>query len=373
MDTTTPTPVEIMKLTLAGGIWGNNLTLTISPGSNSGQKVTIMNGSEILQQWDNCADATAIYNNILARNSIPVEITVGDLTKTPATVTAQAFTGGAEVSEPSASDIDSALATLLNEQFDLLIFTDLPIDTYYANIDTYIQSKLSADQLCMAVLPIDVTKTNADVIELLTSIDDQFFMWLTQSVTSGTEILNEAATAARIAGYLAGLPVNTSMTNKTISDITAINEDYGTLDDGGATQYQLTDNGATLLTVKDRQNQIYGIVSAVTGSHFVDDTGQKPYVESHAMRTLCFCCNYLNVNDMLGSTDFTTTQLAVNAEIEQRISDLEGVVADDIQYSTEFDEDNNEVLYEDISVQPFGILKHIHQRITMVNPTVTGS
>ena len=201
----------------------------------------------------------------------------------------------------------------------------------------------------MAVLPIDVTKTNADVIELLTSIDDQFFMWLTQSVTSGTEILNEAATAARIAGYLAGLPVNTSMTNKTISDITAINEDYGTLDDGGATQYQLTDNGATLLTVKDRQNQIYGIVSAVTGSHFVDDTGQKPYVESHAMRTLCFCCNYLNVNDMLGSTDFTTTQLAVNAEIEQRISDLEGVVADDIQYSTEFDEDNNEVLYEDIS------------------------
>ena len=124
MDTTTPTPVEIMKLTLAGGIWGNDLTLTISPGSNSGQKVTIMNGSEILQQWDNCADATAIYNNILARNSIPVEITVGDLTKTPATVTAQAFTGGAEVSEPSASDIDSALATLLNEQFDLLIFTE---------------------------------------------------------------------------------------------------------------------------------------------------------------------------------------------------------------------------------------------------------
>lgn len=358
---TSGTPVDVMTLTLTGGVWGNSVTATLGSGTTTGQKLTLKNGTEILDTFDNCADATELYNKIRTRSNLDITVTALDLTKTLATVTDSAFSGGTEVESPTTTDLNNALDVILDENFDMLIFTDIPSDLYYATIVEYLNSKIESDRFARTTLPISTAKSTSEVLVLLNSIDSPLVNWIPQKYTSGSDVLNEAESAARYAGYAAGMVVSQSPTNKIISDITAINTDYNKTE-----QYLLTDKGATLLTSKDKENNQYGVVSAVTGSHEVDDEGNKTMSEQHAIATFCFVMNYLNMTDKLGQTGFSETKEAIDGEIENRKNELIPDIAIDIQVATSYDEEDDQVLYEDVGVQPKGILKHIHKRGNLI-------
>jgi phage tail sheath gpL-like len=262
--------------------------------------------------------------------------------------------------------LNNALSVLNDEDFDIIIFTDVPEDSSYATIKAYLNERLGNDKFTISRLPIDSTKTVAQVKTISEGINSGLIEVTTQSVTSDMEELTDAETAARLAGFEAGLPVNESMTGKIISDITALNRTF-TKGDNSSETYSLTDSGVQVLELKSRKNNSYGVVSAVTTSQELGDDSKKTnWSEQHAVRSLGYVCNNLDMKTYYGSTGKSKSKSAVDGEVSNRINKmLEDGIAESIEANTTFDTENEELLYLDVSVKPLGILKHIHKRVSM--------
>lgn len=358
-DTTTdPDPIAVMQLYVTGGTWGNSLTVTITTGSIAGKKLTIMNGTEIVETWDNLADATAVYNKLKDHSSIIEKVTALDLTKTLKDVAASPFTGGTETAEPTTSDLSAALLEIQDEDFDILIFTDLLEESYIPTVEQYLQDRFEADHASGTIIPMDKDNTVSQARTLALANDSMFILGLMyQTFTIGTKELNEAETAARYAGYVAGMNVSDSPTNKIISDVTGLNQ---TFQRGSSDEYALVDSGVTLLQMKDRKNNKYGIISAVTTSQETDDTGKK-LNEIVTARTLIFVTNYMDVSNWPGAT---RTIAALGGEANQRKEKLmEDKIVQDMDISLEQDISDSQVLNMDIEIKVQDVIKHVHKRV----------
>jgi len=364
VDTTADTPVDVMELTLSGGTWGNSVTATIASGTNSGKKLTLKKGTTILEVFDNCADAEALFNKLKGYSSIVTKVEAKDLTKTLKDVADSPFSDGTEVADPTTTDISDALTTLMTENFDEIIFTDIPDDSFYASIKAYLDDRVNEDKFTTAVLPIDITKTAAQAKTLVNTINSGLITWIFQTFTIGTEELDEVQSAAGYAAFIAGLPVYESCTNKILNNIDALNQTFNSTD-----TYDLTDSGITVFELKDRQNNKFGVVSAVTGSHTVGDDGKKTaWSEQHAVRSLFYVCKQLDMKTYLGNTGISKTKSAIDGEINNRVKTMlepANQIAEKIEVTTAFDEGTSKLLNMDIEVVPLGILKHIHKRISM--------
>lgn len=360
VDTTSPTAVTVMTLHLKGGVWGNSVTATIATGSIAGKKLTLMNGTEVIEIYDNISNATALYNKLRAHSSIIESITVGDLTKTLKDVSASPFAGGTETASPTTSDITAALLEIQNEDFDILVFTDIPEESYIPSIIQYLEDRFDEDNASGTIIPMDSSKTVVQARTLAISVDNMFVLGLIyQTAIIGTEQLNEAETAARYAGYVAGMVVSDSPTNKIISDITGINTNLSTDE-----EYALTDAGVTLLKLKNRKDNKYGIISAVTTSQDVDGTGSKKLNEIVTARTLAFVSKYMNVKDWLGRSGSSKSIDALEGKLNNRKQSLlDEDIAQDITIVVSQDISDDQVLIVDIGVKVQDVIKHIHKRV----------
>lgn len=359
VDTTSnPSPVTVMTLYAKGGTWANDLTVTIAAGSIAGKKVTIMNGTEVVETWDNLADATAVYNKIKSHSSVIESITVGDLTKTLKDVAASPFAGGTETADPSTSELSEALVEIQNEAYDLLVFTDLLDEAYIPTLQQYLQDRFETDNASGTIIAMDKDNTVAQARTLALANDSLFILGLTyQTFIMGALELNEAETAARYAGYVAGMNVSESPTNKTISDVTGLNQ---TFQPGSSDEYALADAGVTVFKLKNRKNSKYGILSAVTTSQETDNTGKK-LNELVTARTLLFVTNYMDVTEWLGTT---RSLEALQAEAAQRKENLlEDKIVQSMDISLEKSTTDSQILNMDISVKVQDVVKHVHKRV----------
>jgi hypothetical protein len=202
-----------------------------------------------------------------------------------------------------------------------------------------------------------------------TAINQMLFSYTCQTFNIGDDVLTSAESCARYAGFVAGLPVEESPTNKIMNDITGLNTVYSKGNTGD--EYNLTTSGITVFSLKNRQNSTYGIVSAVTASTAVDDTGMKTDAsEEHAVRTLLYVLNYLNLEDWEGQTGITKTIDSINGELGNRAASIVASdvleSSDDLVYNVSADPTNNKVADIDVSVRAKGIIKHIHYRIKLM-------
>ena len=255
---------------------------------------------------------------------------------------------------------------LAEEEFDILIFTDAPDPAYYPTLEAWLNTKLGLDKPCMAFLPVATSNSIAQAIAVALTADTQLISYIYQYFTMGEDTLTLPESVARYAGFVAGLPVNESPTNKVINDIDGLSTNFSK-----ANQYDLTSGGITVLSLKNRENSKYGVVSAVTGSLVTSDTGQKTdSSELHAVRTLVYVLNYLNLDLWLGQTGISKTIDSIKGELANRITAIvsSDVVdgEDDIPIEVASDPDDDEVVDIDISVRPKGIVKHIHKRIKLM-------
>lgn len=358
---TTAEPVSVMKLEAKGGLWGNSLTITVANGSIAGKKVTIMNGSEILETWDNLADATAVYNKIKNHSSVIETVSALDLTKTLKDVSASPFTGGADPVSVSTSDLSEALVEIQEENFDILVFTDLLDESYIPSVEQYLQDRFEADKASGTIIAMDKDNTVSQARTLALANDSQFILgFICQTFTIGTTELNEAETAARYAGYVAGMNVSESPTNKVISDVTGLDKSFKT---GSADEYALVDAGVTIFKLKNRKNEEYSIVSAITTSQETNDNGKK-LNEIVTARTLLFVTNYMDVTDWLGTT---RSLEALEAEATQRKENLvEEKIVQDMEVSLEKSTADPQVLNMDIAVTVQDVIKHVHKQVKNV-------
>jgi hypothetical protein len=358
VDTTVETPVNVMKLDAKGGVWGNSLTVTVAAGSIGGKKVTIMNGTEILETWDNLADATAVYNKIKNYSSVIEKVTALDLTKTLKDVAASPFSGGADPSSVTTSDLTEALVEIQDENFDILVFTDLLDESYIPSVEQYLQDRFEADKASGTIIAMDKDNTVSQARTLALGNDSLFILGLTyQTFIIGTTELNEAETAARYAGYVAGMNVSDSPTNRVISDVTGLNQTFKTR---SSDEYALVDAGVTLFKLKNRKNNEYSVVSAITSSQETNDEGKK-LNEIVTARTLLFVTNYMDVSNWPGITRTIDALSGLANQYKENL--IEEKIVQDMGILLEKSDSDSQVLNMDISIKVQDVVKHVHKRV----------
>lgn len=358
-DTTTdPEPLTVMTLQVKAGIWGNDLTITITTGSIVGKKITLMKGTEILETWDNIEDSTAVYNKFKNQSSVIEKVTAGDLTKTLKDVAASPFTGGTETTEPSTSDLTEALVEIQEESFDILVFTDLIEESFIPSVDQYCQDRFDADKASGYVICMNIDNTVTQARTLAMTNDSLFLLGLLyQTFIIGTTELNEAETAARYAGYVAGMNVSESPTNKTISDVTGLNK---TFKSGSSEEKALVESGLTLFKLKNRENNKYSVLSAITTSQETDDLGKK-INELVTARTLLFVTNYMDVTDYPGATRSVGALIGLATQRKNNLIDDD--IVQEMEISLDKSTEESQVLLMDIAVKVQDVVKHVHKRV----------
>jgi len=357
VDTTTE-PVSMIKLDAKAGEWGNGLSVTVAIGSITGKKITIMKGTEILETWDNLADATAVYNKIKNHSSVIEKVTALDLTKTLKDVAASPFTGGADPVTVSTSDLTEALVEIQDESFDILVFTDLLDESYIPSVEQYLQDRFEADNASGTIIATDKDNTVTQARTLALANDSMFILGLLyQTYNIGATELNEAETAARYAGYVAGMNVSESPTNKTISDVTGLNKSFKS---GSSDEYALVDAGLTIFKLKNRKNSKYSVVSAITTSQETDDAGKK-LNELVTARTLLFVTNYMDVKDYPGATRSAGALLGLATQRKNNL--IDDNIVQEMEITLERSTSDSQVLNMDISVKVQDVVKHVHKRI----------
>ena len=354
-----------------GGVWANGaangLTVTIATGTVSGLKLTVMLNGVILNNYDNCASATDMMNKVNADSMCPISAsgTTAQLAVMPVAVVAANFAGGTETT-PSTSDITTALNTIAIENFDILILTDTVVNTYLPTLKAYLDTKFAIAKGSIGIFSLAEATGVAATLTTVGTTDSDLMAYLYQQFICNGYTLTEAETAARYASFVAGMPVNESSTNKIITDIDGLNTlyNFGSTDTG----YPLVDGGVTMFKLLNRQNQQYGIVSAITAIRDVDTTGQKVITsELYATRIRNFAINYFNLTTWLGSVGIDNSIESILGELENRVEDLISQnILDDAIITMTPDPLNGQQAYADVELIIPGIIKSIVIRVSLV-------
>jgi hypothetical protein len=367
------TPAIALHITAnSGGIWANGATnglkISVAAGSVSGQKFTLKLNDVIVEEYDNCLSATDMMNKINASSRfIIANGSSAELARTIVTVSDTALTDGTETAAEGITTamLTTALATIVNEKFDFLIFTDTPDPTYLPSIETYLNNRLALAKPSRGIFPLLSSNSVGTTLTNEATADSLFMKYVYQPIDVDGNTLTQAESVARIASFNAGMPVNESMTNKIISDITGLSTEFnfGPTDTG----YALVDGGVMMLKLISRENRTYGIVSDVTGIRDVEDLGQKVITsEGYVVGILCAVVNYFDMTDWLGQTGIATSIESAQGELENRKEDLvTNNIVKDIIINLVENSTNSRAVYADLEIIIPGIVKHIDIRVKL--------
>lgn len=368
-NVTGETTTTVLTFSLAGGVWGNSLKISVGDGTQgTTKKITIYDSDDkILQQEDNLGNTDDIIARFTVNNKYIKSIVKADTQLAITnTTTATSFNGGTETASPSATDLATTLDVLLDEDFDILVFTEELGDTAYEAIKVYLDQRFEIDKPAGAVLGIKSEGTDAKTVDEAVTLAEtlnttNIYGLIYQKFTSGIQELTEVESAARYAGLLAGLPVQTSATNKEIGDITALSTTYNTRG-SGSEGYALVNAGITILQEKDRRNNTYKVISAVTPNQEINNYGRKNQEVIFA-RTRNYISKYFDLADLLGENrDISLVNIKATLEAKKQEILTAGVVQE-LSYNAEFDTTDPQLVLVDIYIKTQNIVKHISKRI----------
>ena len=143
--------------------------------------------------------------------------------------------------------LTAALAKLKHESFSMLFVADELSDAAQTIVSTWLSSEFNDKFAHGQVAQLQKSTASAYVTSVAT-FNDQLY-WLTTQA-QGTLSLNE--TAAIMAGYIASLPVNKSLTNKVIPVANSISPEYTT--ESGDIGAKLLELSVPFLEVRNRIN-----------------------------------------------------------------------------------------------------------------------
>lgn len=341
-----------------GGVWGNQLGIIVAEGTITNKKLVVKMGTDIVETFDNSTNEELV--NKINNSSKYIEAIGVDLKKTLVNLANGVLAGGTENSSPTVTDLNSSLETLLKEKFDLLIFTTPLQDTYYPVIGEYLEQKFRKNDGAMAILPIDPTMGNVQIISLMGSARSKYLIYMDQPFISKNDDLSLMESGALYAGFIAGLPVKESPTSKIINNISGLLKVHEDED-----IYNLVSNGLNIFELKNRENNKYGVISGVTSSQAVNSVGIKSYDEIYAIRILLHVVDYMNLQGWLGRTGVSRDLVALEGELENRKNIIldEGILESLDILVTYNKEEKLAVVNLDMKVPT--IIKHINKKIKL--------
>lgn len=121
--------------------------------------------------------------------------------------------------------LNAALELLTHEEFDLLFIADEMSDAQQTIASTWLNSEMRAKHAHGQVAQLQKSTTAAYETSIATFQKNAYWI-CTQQYTYGGEVLSLNRSAALMAGLIAGMKVNRSLTAKIIPGITAVTPEY---------------------------------------------------------------------------------------------------------------------------------------------------
>lgn len=311
------TPADTLKLTLGGGLFGNNKKITISEGNISGQTVTILDedGTE-LKSYVDVRDKKDFIRRI-NKDPSPLIVEIEDLNPeitSLANTTSAKFTGGVEDNTITNETLISALESLEETKADFFGTSEILPNIAYELICEWADTREKSYSPILPVLAVPSSLSYNQKRQL--GID---LLTKNRVLIDGiSNDYNEAETTALIIGLAAGMNVSDSPDFPVISPINYVESIYSKPD-----KIDLTDAGITVFDVREEERNQYGLNLAVTGEQRILDNGNKcHYMHMYIIRTLHYCIKFLDLTNWLRDTKRTATIATSNAELGQRINKL---------------------------------------------------
>ena len=281
---------DTLKLTFAGGLFGNGKKIRVSDGNISGQTVAILdeNNSELKIYIDTKDKKDFIRR--LKKDASPLITEMEDLNPevtTLANVTSVEFSGGVENNSVDTSTLIGALEAFEETNTDFMGISEPLSYSDYELICGWADAKEKAYSPILPVLQLSQSLTYAEKRQI--GVDT-----LTKNrilIDGKANDYNEAETAALIIGLSAGMKVNDSPDYPTISPINHVEPIYNKPD-----KIDLTDAGITVFDVRSEEFNEYGLNLAITGEQRLLDNGNKcHYMHMYIVRTLHYLIKDLDL------------------------------------------------------------------------------
>jgi hypothetical protein len=335
------------------GKYGNDINITVVVNGTDDYSVFISYKNEIKEIYENLSLNTLVQK--INNNSQYVTAEQLEENGSLTAVSNTSLSGGTESSTFTIDHLTTALETLKKEKFDYFISSELlNPTTAYPIIAEWVTQKFKMDKPTKAGLPL--TGTIIENINIISNANEKHLIYLPQIYND----MSPAESTARYIGAAAGLKVGKSLTNKIIEDIDKISPEY-TIDDGNI----LMAAGATILEQKDRLNNKYGVVSAVTAEHETDENGDlKIYSEQYLVNILDYLIYHFNLEKWLGDTEISANLETANAELSNRKKPLiDDKIVQDVNVLASMDDEEPFQMNVDFDAKANKIVKKIMKRI----------
>lgn len=156
--------------------------------------------------------------------------------------------------------LNAALEALHNEEFDILFIADQLSDAQQVIVSTWLDNEFE-DKYCHGQVAQLTKSTAADYTTSVSKFNDNLYYINTQTFTIKSTALDLNCSTAYIAGIIAGLDVNRSLTNKIIPDVTAVSPEYNT--SAGQLGATLLDLNIPFVACRNRRLQTYYCVNSM--------------------------------------------------------------------------------------------------------------
>ncbi|MEA4957543.1 hypothetical protein SDC9_30524 [bioreactor metagenome] len=309
---------ELILETVSGGKWGNDIKISSTQGtSRDYQFIFDLKGEK--KRFDN-KTPQEITDKINSTNSY-LNATLKPKTNNEfAEVLNQSLTGGTESASLTINDYTEALEFIVKEDIDVLILSDVVDDSFKPVLSEFLEDKKAKNNRSISLDSITPSDTNDSKIATVETARSSDTFYINQNIQVNDEELSQSDSIARIAGIIAGTKVNESLSKQTISDIQKVDP---VLIDKEVDE--LTDKGIICFELINRENNDYGIYSAVSSCVDTNENGKKvPESEFHAVRSQIYIEKYFNklLKETQGSTGIALSLLSANSIIKQGIQDL---------------------------------------------------
>jgi len=159
----------------------------------------------------------------------------------------------------TAEKLAAALAKLENEEFDMLFIADDLSDSLQTTVTTWLDAEFQK-KFCHGQV-VQMSRANASAYTTsVATVNDNVYYINTQQLTINGTLQSLNRSTAYIAGLIAGMDVNRSLTAKTIPNVSAVSPEYLTA--SGELGAALLSLNIPFIACRNRNNNVYYCVNS---------------------------------------------------------------------------------------------------------------
>lgn len=192
------------------------------------------------------------------------------------------------------ANLAAALAKLKNEEFDILFIADELTDSAQTIVTTWLAGEFKDKYPHGQVAQLQKTTAAAYETSVATYGDNVYYINTQQVAYNGT-LLDLNQSTAYLAGVIASMDVNRSLTAKTVPNVTSVSPEYTF--ESGDIGYKLLDLSVPIIKARNRRNNNYICINSELPNK----------LDLYINRTRDYVINRISVETQLGEPSSDAT------------------------------------------------------------------